>query len=118
MAGQCFLHKDGLNDTTPGYTRTGCFDMIIDDADGTVYLLQILGNFRNSAGNSLSKGATKLVEAISLNIDVYFLKLQEHYLKMMKENTFQTKQPRIFSRAFGPVIRARCKGKVFDISLS
>ena len=85
VAGQCFLHKDVLNDTTPGYTRTGCLDMIIGDSDGTVYLLQILGNFRKSAGNSLSKGATKTVEQISKNIDDYFLFLQQHYRKMMQE---------------------------------
>ena len=39
------LHYDNLNDTTPGYTRTGCMDFIMEDADRTVYLLQVLGNF-------------------------------------------------------------------------
>ena len=83
IAGQCFFHQDLSNDTTPGYSRTGCMDMIIEDANGTVYLLQVICNFRGAAGNALAKGSASIVEAINENIVSYFSKLQGDYRKVM-----------------------------------
>ena len=74
---------DGSNDTTPGYTRTGCMDLILEDAKETVYLLQVLGNFRGAAGNSLYRGSAKIVEQITKNVCDYFSNLQVEYRKAL-----------------------------------
>lgn len=47
-------HKDTMNDTIAGYTRTGAFNMVmIDDKDDcpTIIHFQVLGNFRRVIGH-------------------------------------------------------------------
>ena len=50
-------HKDTMNDTVAGYTRTGCFNMVlISNMQGVPMLLhfQIIGNFRKVIGQHVT----------------------------------------------------------------
>ena len=86
--GECDQHTDKLNCMSYGYSKTGCANFIISDKEGNIYLLQILGNFRNSIENNTFP-YHRHCQAIVSNSELYLSRLKQKYQELFA-GTFVT----------------------------
>eukprot|EP00980_Cylindrotheca_fusiformis_P024473 scaffold11937_cov71-Cylindrotheca_fusiformis.AAC.4 len=78
----CKEHKDELNDTLSGYSKTGVLNTCFISAHGEIVVhLQVIVNFRRIIGN-YSHPFTKGIQACVRNINTYVDKVDNNYRRV------------------------------------